>query len=67
MTTWYCVTSSWDDRGRGTAAITSRMEAENRPQSTLTETKRKDIWNDWYGSYSEAMEAVNIVRGESII
>jgi len=29
MKTWYCVTSSFDDRGRAIAAITATKEAEN--------------------------------------
>lgn len=28
MKTWYCVTSSFDDKGRVTAAITATKEAE---------------------------------------
>ena len=28
MKTWYCVTSSFDDRGRVVAAITASKEAE---------------------------------------
>ena len=58
MKTWYCATSSFDDRGRVTAAITMTKEAEEQPESTFTETKRKDIYSDWFGSHEEAEEFV---------
>lgn len=54
MKTWYCVTSSFDDRGRVVAAITASKEAETCPESTYTSTSRKDIYNDWFGSTEEA-------------
>ena len=58
MKTWYCVTSSFDDRGRCVAAITATKEAEEYPESTYTSTRRKDIYNDWFGSIEEAQEWV---------
>ncbi len=33
MKTWYCVTSSCDDRGRAIAAITATKEAEECPKA----------------------------------
>lgn len=58
MKTWYCVTSSFDDRGRAIAAITATKEAEECPESTYTNTSRKDIYNDWFGSEEEAKKWV---------
>jgi hypothetical protein len=58
MKTWYCVTSSFDDRGRVTAGITDSIEAEEKPESGFTSTKRKDIYTDWFGSLHEAREFV---------
>ena len=54
MKTWYCVTSSFDNRGRVTANITATKEAETCPESTYTSTSRKDIYNDWFESLDEA-------------
>lgn len=54
MKTWYCVTSSFDDKGRVTANITNTKEAEECPESTFKSTSRKDIYNDWFGSEEEA-------------
>lgn len=58
MKTWYCVTSSFDDRGRVTAGITATRQAEDKPESSCTETRRKDIYNDWFGSEAEAKKFV---------
>ena len=41
MKTYYCVTSSFDDRGRATANITDMIKAEEKPESTYTSTRRK--------------------------
>ena len=54
MKTWFCVTSSFDDRGRVTAGITSTIQAEEKPESGYTETKTKDIYTDWFGTEAEA-------------
>lgn len=58
MKIFYCVTSSFDNRGRVTAAITATKEAVSKPESTFTSTSRKDIYNDWFGSRKEAEEFV---------
>lgn len=60
--TWYCVTSSFDDRGRVTAAITNTCEAVVKPERRFVSTRRKDIYNDWYGSIEEANRAVKEAR-----
>ena len=54
MKTWFCVTSSFDDRGRVTAGIPSTIQAEEKPESGYTETKTKDIYTDWFGTEAEA-------------
>lgn len=58
MQTWYCVTTAFDDHGRVTAGITNIRDAEEKPESSFTETRRKDIYNDWYASEEEARSAV---------
>lgn len=55
MKTWYCVTSTYDDRGRVTAMITS-MKADEKPESTFRETATKDIYTEWFGTMKEAEE-----------
>lgn len=62
MKTWYCVTSSFDDRGRVTAGITATIQAAEKPESGFTSTKRKDIYTDWFGTEAEARKFVKEAR-----
>lgn len=55
---FWCVTSTYDDRGRVTAAITATKEAVSRPEQTCTSTNRKDIYHDWFDSQEEAQKFV---------
>ena len=55
LKTYWCVTSSFDDRGRVTAAITRVVEAAEKPQNSSTSTKRKDIYSDWFDSREAAL------------
>lgn len=54
MKTYYCVTSTFDDKGRVTAAITSAFDAKQKPENTYTSTRRKDIYNDWFDTREDA-------------
>ena len=56
MKTWYCVTTSFDNRGRGCGAITNRIESEDKPISTFASISRKDIYNDWFDDLDEAQK-----------
>lgn len=58
MKKYYCVTSSFDNKGRVTANITNIIEAEEKPESTFISTSRKDIYNDWFEDEKEAKEFV---------
>lgn len=62
MKTYYCVTSSFDDRGRATANITDTIKAEEKPESAYTSAGGKDIYNDWFESKKEAQEYVKQTR-----
>lgn len=54
MKTWYCVTSSYDDHGRVTAAITGTVQTEKKPEQGYKSTRTKDIYVDYFGSRKEA-------------
>ena len=58
MKTWYCVTSSFDDKGRVTAGVTATQDSENKPESSFTSTARKDVYNEWFDSLKEAQAFV---------
>lgn len=59
LKTYWCVTTSVDDRGRVVAAITDTVEAISKPENTSTSTRRKDIYNDWFESPEEAQAFVD--------
>lgn len=58
MKTFWCVTTSVDDKGTVRAAITSFVEAVSQPENSFRSTKRKDIYNDWFSDQEEAKRFV---------
>ena len=54
MKTYYCVTTTFDDRGQVTAAITASMSAVAKPKNTFTETAKCDVYTDWFASRARA-------------
>ena len=54
MKTYYCVTTSVYDDGHITAAITDTKQAEEKPQSHSRETRKCDIYTDWFESEADA-------------
>lgn len=58
MKTWYCVTSSFDDKGRVTAAVTATQRAEKKPDGTYASNRHRDIYTNWFGSRKEALAYV---------
>ena len=55
---FWCVTSSYDDKGHVAAAITATKEATSKPQQTYTSTRRKGLYHDWFDSEEEAQKFV---------
>lgn len=58
MKTYYCVTTSVDDKGKVLAAITSVIEAESKPESSFRSLSWKDVYNDWFDDPDEAKKFV---------
>lgn len=58
LKTYYCVTTSVDDRGTVRAAITSVTEAVCKPENSFRSLKRKDIYYDWFADLEEAKKFV---------
>ena len=54
MRKWYCVVSTFDDKGRVTANIVDTKEADEQLESTSKSTKRKDVYTDWFDSEETA-------------
>lgn len=64
MKKYYAVCTSYYDDGRVTTNLVDVIEAEEKPQGTFKETRRCDIYVDWFDSYDEAMEEINGVKRE---
>lgn len=47
------------DDGRVSCAITDTVRAAVKPKNSFRETKRKDIWVDWFDSKEDAEERVH--------
>lgn len=62
MKTYWCVTTSVDNRGRVVANITNTVETVCKPENSSTSTSRRDIYNDWFESEEEAQAFVEEVR-----
>ena len=58
MKTYYCVTTSVDDKGKVLVAITSVVQAESKPESSFRSLSRKDVYNDWFDDPEEAKKFV---------
>lgn len=58
MKTYYCVTTTFDDKGRVTATITNTIEADKKPENTFKSTSRKDIYNDWFDNINAANSCI---------
>ena len=58
MKTYYAVCSSFYDNGRVIANIVDVVEAEEKPQDSHKETRRCDIYVNWFESYDKAMEYI---------
>ena len=59
MKTYWCVTTSVDNRGRVVANITNTIEAVRKPENSSTSTSQRDIYNDWFESEQEAQAFVD--------
>lgn len=53
MKTFYCVITTFDDKGRVSAALTS-ARAEIKPENTRSSNARRDVYEDWYSSRRSA-------------
>lgn len=62
MKTYYCVTTSVNDKGKVLAAITDVIEAICKPENSFRSLKRKDIYCDWFDDPEEAKEFVEMAK-----
>lgn len=62
MKTFYCVCTSFDDRGHVVSNLVDTIEASRRPENSFKSTSRKDIYLDWFDSLSAAQAHINEAR-----
>lgn len=63
MKTYYCVTSSVDDRGRMTAAVTESMEAEQMPKGCQLKSSKNASTRLWLATSSIPHNSRNARKG----
>lgn len=58
MKKYYAVCNSYYDNGKVIANLVDIIEAEEKPMDTYKETKRCDVYVNWFESYEEAMKFI---------
>lgn len=58
MKKYYAVCNSYYNNGKVIANLVDVIEAEEKPEDTYKETKRCDIYVNWFESYDEAMNFI---------
>ena len=62
--TFWAVTSAYRDDGSVTANIVGIVEASQKPQAGYKETRRADIYTDWFDSHQKAQAFVDECKAE---
>lgn len=55
MKEYYGVVNTYDDKGKVNSSIISQR-AEHKPENSFKETRKADIYIDWFDTYDEAEE-----------
>lgn len=55
---YYCVTTTFDDCGRVTAALTDIVQADEKPKNGYKYTLHRDIYTDWFDSLRAAKKHI---------
>ena len=58
MKKYYAVCSSYYDNGKVIANLVDIVESEEKPEDTCKETRRCDVYVNWFESHEEAMEHI---------
>lgn len=59
MKKYYAVCNSYYNNGKVVANLVDTIEAEEKPEDTYKETKRCDVYVNWFESYEEAIKFIN--------
>ena len=58
MKKYYAVCSSYYNNGKVIANLVDTIEAEEKPADTYKETRRCDIYVNWFSSHKEAIDFI---------
>ena len=58
MKTYYAVCSSYYDNGRVVANLVDTIKADKKPEDTYKETRRCDVYVNWFDSQEEAIQHI---------
>ena len=58
MKKYYAVCNSYYNNGKVIANLVDVIEAEEMPEDIYKETKRCDVYVNWFESYEEAMDFI---------
>ena len=59
MKKYYAVCNSYYNNGKVVANLVDAVEADKKPEDTYKETKRCDVYVNWFESYEEAMKFIS--------
>lgn len=62
MKKFYSVVSSYDDYGRASAILGDVVEAEQKPDTVMRSTARRDYYTDYFETIEEAKEFAKTVK-----
>lgn len=61
---WWCVTTTFNDKGEIRSAITETREAAKKPDNWSNIIKNLDIYKEWFGSREEAEVCIKEAQSE---
>lgn len=62
MKKYYAVCDSFYDSGKIVSNLVDTIEAEEKPEDSYKQTKRCDIYVEWFDTYEKAMQHIEECR-----
>ena len=62
MKKYYAVCDSFYDNGKIVSNLVDTIEAEEKPEDNYKQTKRCDIYVEWFDTYEKAMQHIEECR-----
>lgn len=55
---YYCVVSSYDDKGKSISAVSDVIYTNHKPENSFKSLKHSDVYTDWFDNKEEAIRFV---------